>query len=505
MNTVHYSFFEKVRTAMEQSPDHSLFADETRDYSTKEFYFASVEAANALAALGVKQGDLVFLRSTRSIDTFILFAALAYLGAKSALSDPHQGALESAEINGLKEQTAYALTNEAAGDDISAAGNWELWNLRTMRKSAFPISLGKQAVEPSFDSKTDIHAPFLIIFTSGSSNKAKAVALSQFGFNTHIENHLAIASGTPEDCLLMLLPIHHVFGVTLLAMGLWAHYRVYFAPSMDLAVALNAIQKEKVTAVDCVPSYIAAIGKAKLANGIDLPTLRLSMLGGTNLLEEDVRFIEQSLGVRVLPVYGMSECIAIAGASFDDSEETRCHSVGRPLPLCDVRLIDKSGREVAQGEEGEIIVKSPTMFLGYYLNAEATKEAVDENGFLHTGDLGRFDAENRLHIVGRKKEMIIRNGINLSPVAIEEKLLKTACFDEVAVLGVKDKEAGEVPILIATLAQQAEALGFAQVETLVWKALLKIERPKAIYIVASLPHLSSGKVDKMTLFRLFGR
>lgn len=505
MNTVNYSFFEKVRTAMEESPDHSLYADESRDYSTKDFYYATVEVANRLAALGVKKGDLVFLRSPRSIDTFILFAALSYLGAVSALSDPHQGVVESAKTYGLKEKTAFALTNESSNNDLSAVGGWELWDFKTKQKTLFPIPLGKQAVEPLFDPNIDIHEPFLVIFTSGSSSKAKAVAMSQFGFINHIENDLTVASGTPEDCLLMLLPIHHVFGIALLAMGLWSHYRVYFAPSLDLSCTLEAIQKEKVTAVDCVPSYIASIGKAKLAKGIDLPTLRLSMLGGTNLLEEDVRFIEESLGVRVLPVYGMSECIGIAGASYEDSKETRCHSVGRPLPMCDVRLLGGDGHEVPVGQEGEIIVKSPTMFLGYYLNPEATKEAVDEKGFLHTGDLGCFDSENRLHIVGRKKEMIIRNGINLSPAAIEEKIMKTACFAEAAVLGIKDKEVGEVPILIASLAPEAKTLSFTRVETLVAKALLKIERPKAIYIVASMPRLSSGKVDKMALYRRFGR
>ena len=505
METVHFSLFEKARIAMEEMPDHSLYADEHRDYSTKAFYYAAIETANFLAFQGIEKGDLVFLRSTRSIDTYILFAALTFLGALTALSDPHQDVLEEAESYELKEKTKFALTNETAGKDISASGNWELWNLSSGEKIACPISLGEEAVEPMFHPSADLSSPSFIIFTSGSSQKAKAVVSSQFGFLNHIENALETSSGTPEDCILMLLPIHHVFGLALMTMGLWAHYRVYFAPNMDLPVSLAAIKKEKVTAVDCVPMYIAALGRAKLAAGLELPTLRLSMLGGTNLLQEEIRFIESSLGVRVIPIYGMSECIGIAGAGYDDSEEVRCHSVGRVLPMCDVKLIDDNGEEVAKGEKGEIIVKSPTMFLGYYEDPEATKEAVDERGYLHTGDIGQFDEKDCLHIVGRKKEMIIRNGINLSPASIEEKILKTERFVEVAVLGAKDKEAGEVPVAILVLKPESKQLSPAQIGAILEAALLKNERPKEIHILEALPRLSSGKVDKVSLKQRFSK
>ena len=209
MEPFAYSFYEKVLASVEEMPNKSLYADETRDYSTKDFYYASVEAANFLAKNNVRKGDLVFLRSPRCIDTFILFVALSFLGAVTALSDPHQGVLEAAKTYELESQTRFALTNESGGDDVSACGNWELWDLKENRKIPCPISLGKEAVAPCFDPSVDIYAPSFVIFTSGSSQKAKAVANSQYTFINHIEKQLESSSGTPEDCILMLLPIHH--------------------------------------------------------------------------------------------------------------------------------------------------------------------------------------------------------------------------------------------------------------------------------------------------------
>lgn len=502
METNQLSLFQVMDRFANEAPKKSLFADEKRDYGAEAFQNAAVEVANALYHLGVRKGNLVCLRSVRSIDTMALYAALTYLGALTCLSDPHQGCAEAMELNGMLSDVVFLLTNERGSADLSAVGGWECVRVEDGKSFPIEIPLGKKKVDPAFDVRADIYAPSLIVFTSGSSNKAKGVTMSQYTIMNHLQNYAEAGSGSEEDCLLQLLPIHHVFGLCILLMAIWCRYRVYFAPSLDLDTTLNAIVKENVNACDSVPSFIVALAKAKEEKGLELPSLKYSLMGGANLLQEDIRYIEKTLNIRVFPVYGMSECIGIAGASYHESEEVRCHSVGHILPMCEVRFVDENNVDVPEGQAGEIIVRGPTVMMGYYNDEQGTREVIDEQGYLHTGDMGRLDEKGCLHIVGRKKEMIIRNGINISPAGIEEKVLNTGFFSEVAVVGIVDKKRGKVPAVAAVLKKgvlRKLALSEEDVVCILKNALLKIEIPAVAKILPSLPRLPSGKVDKVAL------
>ncbi|MBQ7244578.1 MAG: acyl--CoA ligase [Bacilli bacterium] len=499
------TLFEVLTRYAEEEPDREIFADEQRRYTVFETLQASLGIASFLAGKNVRKHDLVFLRATRSIDTALLFIGLTFLGAATALCDPHQGVKEFADANGMLEKAKFLLTNEDASMDISAVGNFKLIHVASGKEWDCLIPDGKTKAPMDFTPCFNIYSSCAIIFTSGSSDKAKPVSLSLYNLMNHCQNFAEAGSGTREDNCLMLLPIHHVFGLAEILMVIWMRCRLYFAPSLEFETTMHAIQQEKITRLDSIPAYLMALAKLKELKKVDLPSLNASLVGGTNLIEEELVYLEDTLGITICPVYGQSECIAISGINAAGSRKERLGTVGRFLPMCDGKLIDADGKEVEAGDEGEIIVKAPSVMMGYYGDIAATSAAIDSNGYLHTGDLGCFDENGCLHIVGRKKEIIIRNGINLSPASIEAKILKTGFFEEVAVVGIEDRLRGEVPAVAVVYKESVLSklrLGEKEALKIVEDALLKIEYPAVTRILKSFPRLASGKVDKIALRKM---
>ena len=198
----------------------------------------------------------------------------------------------------------------------------------------------------------------------------------------------------------------------------------------------------------------------------------------------------------------MSECIGISGTPYTDDIEVRANSVGKFLPMCKGYILDEKGEEVLKGTEGEICVICPAVMLGYYNNEEETKATVDQKGRLHTGDLGYVDERGYLHITGRKKDIIIRNGHNISARKIEKALLAIPSIDMATVVGVRDEKCGEVPMSLITFKIGHEISVKEIMEQLKVK-LAKNELPLKIKIMENMPMTSSGKVDKVKIRDIF--
>jgi len=232
-----------------------------------------------------------------------------------------------------------------------------------------------------------------------------------------------------------------------------------------------------------VPTFGLALVKAKQENNYDTSSMAISVLGGAPSSKEQFLLIQNGLGGKILPAYGMSECIGISEAGPWESDDDRAFSVGKPLPMTEVMLT----------EEGEIAIKGPSVFYGY-----VGEEPFDHSKYFHTGDLGRFDEKGFLHIVGRIKEIIIRNGNNISATALEQKLLSLPFVLEAAVVGVEDEVVGEVPAALLVLRDGAN-----YDENEVTSLFNKLEMPKYIKVVDKLPLTSSGKPNKQKIKELF--
>ena len=496
------NIFEYLKEYAERKPNQRFFFDENRSYTVEETYTEVIAIANALHRFGVKQGDLIALRTTRSLDCALIMLATQALGAVALMCDGHARAENFIKDSGVEITPNYVITNENADMGISSNGNWQVidWVKRTevALKIGYPARHEKMEFEPI----SNVHAPAMVIFTSGSTGKSKGVTLSQYNYLNHILNYSKAGSYFADDVSMELLPLHHVFGLTVIWMGLVKGYCTFFPKNTEVEYIAECVEKHKITRLDGVPTFAYALATYVEQNSMDTASLRTGVLGGAPSTREQFNYIESTLGLTLVPVYGMSECIGISGTPYTDHVEARSSSVGKFLPMCQGYILNEEGEEVAQGQEGEICVICPAVMIGYYNDEAETKNAIDEKGRLHTGDLGYLDEQGYLHVSGRKKEIIIRNGHNISVGKIEQALLSIPEIYAAAVVGIKDKICDEVPMSLITLKNGAE-ISEEQVLECLRKKLAKNELPTKIKIVESLPMTSSGKVDKMKIKELF--
>ena len=297
-----------------------------------------------------------------------------------------------------------------------------------------------------------------------------------------------------DDIALGALPLDHVFGLALLTGAIVLRHRLYLTAATAAEELLQIIAREKITRMNGVPSLYLAL--AKKARAGEARTLRTGYIGGAPWTAEQFRHIESALGMTLVPVYGMSECIGISCASSRAPQAERMAGVGPFYPANCGRIIREDGAQAAPGEEGEVCVRGPMRMLGYHDPAQ-TAQAVDGDGFLHTGDLGYVDGGGVLHLTGRKKDVIICNGVNLSPRRIEEALLSLPGVRGAVVVGLPDELQGERPWAAVcaggTPARILDGL----------RALLpKNELPAGIIWVDALPMTGSGKPDKQAVKEL---
>lgn len=480
--------------ASEQGQRRFLF-DEYRSYTVEESYHACISIANQLTQTGVRAGSTVALRCTRSLDTCLIYFALQLTGATVLMTDPHQGV--DAFLSAAEASAEFRITNESASDGLSANGGWQVCG-----KGVLQIPYPATFESPLFSEEIDLHAPATVIFTSGSTGKSKGVMLSQYNLVNHIRNFSVSGCYRESDVSAEMLPIHHAFGLAVILMGLIQRYCILFPKELSIGYAASCIQQHRITRLDGVPSFALALAEEHQKTHFCADSLRVGVLGGAPSTKAQFDFIESELGIQLLPVYGQSECIGITGADETKDAAVRSSTVGAFLPMNEGHILDENGNEVAPGQVGEVCVKGPAVMLGYLGDEKATKEAVDESGMLRTGDLGFLDAGGNLHITGRKKDIIIRNGNNLSTIKIEKAILSLSFVARAAVVGVAHEKWGEVPCAMVVLKDGA-SVSEAEILQELTQQLSKNELPYRMLFASAMPLTASGKPDKQKIKAMF--
>ena len=495
MRPIEKGIFEYFREYAAECGDKRFLFDENRCYTVEGAYRAAVAIGNRLYACGVREGSAVALRCTRSLDACLIYLALQMMGAMALLTDPHQSA--EGFLRNTDARAEFLITNERADCDISANGNWEVSGHGSLEIS-YPA--GDEA--RVFAVAKDLHTPATVVFTSGSTGKGKGVMLSQYNLVNHIRNFSVSGCYFETDVSAELLPVHHVFGLAVLLMGLIKRYCIFFPKTVDIRYAAECIEARQITRLDGVPSFALALAEHHGKTNFCADSLRVGVLGGAPSTKTQFDFIEQELGIKLLPVYGQSECIGITGADETQSGSVRSSTVGKFLPMNEGFILDESGVEAPSGEEGEICVKGPAVMLGYLGDEDATREAIDGEGRLHTGDLGWLDEEGNLHISGRKKDIIIRNGNNIPTGKIEEALHTLEAVSRAAVVGIQHEEWGEVPCALVVI-KDGRIISEEEIKKALEPRLAKNEMPEKILFAQTLPLTSSGKPDKQKIRRMF--
>ncbi len=342
-----------------------------------------------------------------------------------------------------------------------------------------------------------------IQFTSGTTGLPKGAMLTHRNVLMNAYHSACRTQYTAADRVCIPVPFYHCFGCVLgtLACAVTGAAMVIPAPTFDPGATLEAVDKERCTSLYGVPTMFVAELAHPARSTRDLTSLRTGIMAGSPCPLPLMEAVTEALGARQITIgYGQTEASPIITmTSADDPLDVRVGTVGRPIPGVEVRLVDPATRQdVGEGEAGELWARGHGVMAGYYRNAEATARAIDDEGWLATGDLARRREDGNYRIVGRCKELIIRGGENIYPPEVEEFLHGHPKVSEVAVVGLPDSKYGEVPAAWV-VPKPGDSLDDRELLEYCRGRIAHYKVPHYVVVAESLPKTVTGKVRKHVL------
>lgn len=338
-----------------------------------------------------------------------------------------------------------------------------------------------------------------LMYTSGTTSRPKGVRITYGNLQAKNLAHIVHFGLTAADTTLVCGPLYHVGGLDMPALGvLYAGGGVVLQRRFDPQAALEEIEKHRVTNVWLAPAMVNAVLEVPDREEYDTSSVRFVLGGGEKTPEPVLRRIMTAFpNAWFADAYGLTE--TVSGDTFLDREHalSKLGSVGRPVPHTRVRIVDDTGAEVPAGELGEITLRGPKVFAGYWRDEKATAAAV-RDGWFHTGDIGHVDEDGFLFIDDRKKDMIVSGGENIATPEVERVLYEHPAVLEAAVVGIDHPRWGEVPRAFVVF-RPGESAGPEELREFCRARLAKFKVPARFDIVDELPRTPSGKVLKRTL------
>jgi long-chain acyl-CoA synthetase len=476
------------------------------DLTYGELRSRCAELRAGLTARGVAPGERVALLLGNTPEFPIAYLAVLGTGAVAVPLNPHSPAAElDRELRTVREAAVLVAATGGLG---AAAPDAVVDELRRLGHEVVDVAAvagalpgGGGAVAPIVDREPD--DPAALLFTSGTAGSPKAAVLTHGSLLANIEQvELRVGlAATSEDVGLLAVPAFHVLGLNaILGVQLYAGGRLVLVERFDAAGALETIAAERVTILAGVPQLFAALADLPGTTGQELSSVRLACSGAAPLDAEVAARFKERFGVPIRQGYGLTE--ASPTVTFPDLS-TACDpsSVGVPLPGVELRVVDPDGEEVEPGDPGEILVRGPNVFAGYFEDAAASAAALDRVGWLHTGDVGVLSDDGDLRIVDRQKDLIIVSGFNVYPAEVEQVLVQLPEVADAVVVGVPDTDEGEsvrafvVPEPALWPEDQREpALTAAQLQAECARHLARYKCPSEVTFVRELPRGLAGKV-----------
>ncbi|KKO18786.1 MAG: AMP-binding protein [Candidatus Brocadia sp.] len=336
-----------------------------------------------------------------------------------------------------------------------------------------------------------------MLYTSGTSANPKGVILTHNNFLSNLEGCIHAFHFTEKDILLGILPLFHTYALTTtLILPVCVGATILYLPRFSGPKVLEMIEKHKVTSLFAIPSMYRVLLRTAESTKHDLRTLRLCTSGGEPLPGDVLEAFCKVFPVPLTEGYGLTEATAIVSVNLPEKSEPG--SIGPPLDNVEVKIVNDNGQGQPANREGEIWVKGPNVMKGYHKLPKETAETITSDRWLKTGDYGKLDEEGFLWITGRKKELIIISGENVSPTEIEHVISRYEKVFEVAVVGVPDKVRGEVPKAFIALREHATC-SEEEIRDYCMTRLPHYKVPKYFVFHRELPHGPTGKILKRAL------
>jgi len=494
---------------------------ENERYTYKEVYERSAQVANALIASGIKKGDRVAICMQNNPEYIFSFMGIMGMGAVCVPlnswwvpseviyglehSDAKLLIADKKRLQGLESMTDVMKVVTSYADDE----NFTSFN---------SFVEGQASSWPEVEINRNDYAS--IYYTSGSTGRPKGVLSSQkgilstmFSWTCYSVVASQIAAKTdpnatplvsPELAVLHCVPLFHVTGShSAFLMSILIGRKIVMMKKWDAGEALKIIEEEKVSDITGVPTQTWELLSHPKKNDYDLSSLKVLGGGGGPRPAEHVKQLDEQFEGRPGIGYGLSETNALATLGNGDEYVNHPSSTGRVVPpLTEIKILDNDWNEVAEGELGEIAIKTPASMVGYWKNDEATKECMNEEGWFRTGDLGKFEGPF-LYIVDRVKDMVIRGGENIACPEVEAAIYEHENVLEVCVFGVPDTRLGEI-VSCCIYLKPGKVLDDEELRNFLANKLAPFKIPAVFnFSEIKLPRLASEKFDKPKLRKMY--
>lgn len=342
-------------------------------------------------------------------------------------------------------------------------------------------------------------------YTSGTTGFPKGALLHHNGLVRNGVDTMTRAGLEQGDIFVHNMPLFHTTGCAILVLGGFGRCgTMLLAPMFDPAIVAQVIERERATFILGVPTMLVALIDEVRRSGRDVSSTQRMMSGGAMVAPQLCRDAKEIFGAPIQIVYGQTETSPVLTQAWhEDSLEDLTETIGQPAAHTEISIRDpKTNNVLPIGEQGEICARAYSVMLGYNDNPDATSAAIDGDGWLHTGDLGRMDARGYVKITGRVKEMIIRGGENLFPAEIENAMLEHEAIDEVAVVGIPDDKWGEQVACYFRNGSDT-TLQAADLKAFIRERLSPQKTPAYWISISEWPLTGSGKIQKFKLVEAF--
>jgi fatty-acyl-CoA synthase len=502
-----------------QWPDREALVEvpSARRWTWRELNHAVDEVGRGLIAAGIAKGDRVGIWAPNCAEWTIAQLAAAKAGAVLVNVNPsyrtHEFsyAVNQSGLRLLLAATSFKTSDyRAMVEEVTAAGQ-----VPTLERTVYvDTDDWQQLIAGGADLPADAltermrslqpEDPINIQYTSGTTGFPKGATLSHRNILNNGFFTTELINFTEADRLCIPVPFYHCFGMVMANLGCVTHgaTMVIPGPGFEPTATLRAIQDERCTAVYGVPTMFIAMQNAPDFASYDLSTLRTGIMAGAVCPVEVMKRCVSDMHMSEVSIaYGMTETSPVSCQTrHDDDLDRRTATIGRAAPHVEIKIVDPAtGETVPRGTPGEFCTRGYSVMLGYWNDEEKTREAIDADGWMHTGDLAVMRDDGYCNIVGRIKDMVIRGGENIYPREIEEFLYTHPDVEDVQVIGVPDEKYGEELCAWIRMKEGAEPLDAAKVKEFATGKLAHYKIPRYVMVVDEFPMTVTGKIRKVEM------
>ena len=426
-------------------PEKDVLFFNGRKMSYRDLSDRVTRVAGGLQKLGIKKGDRVAIALSNCPEFVISYFGVLHAG----------GVAVTLNAAATPYELTHYLTDSGAGVFITGSARADMWDelkQKVPAKTMIIVDSAKKegsfheliaSAEPVSAVEVENDDPAVIIYTSAMNGTPLGAVLSHYGLFTNAEAIRAVEGIKGHDRSIAIIPLFHAFGATVNMLSMIKYGgSIVLVERFEREQLFEILEENRVSYLTGVPLIFMGMIANPKAEKYNIEALQVCFSGGCAAPPGMIRHFEKRFGIHIMDGYGLTEAAPIV-SSNQINGRVKGGSVGLPIPGCSIKIVDDTGEELPCGETGEVLVSGANVMSGYFNNPSATS-AVLKDGWLHTGDLGHMDNDGFLFLTGRKKDMLITNGLNIYPKEVEKVLAMHPDIDKVSVTGKPDPVKGEI-------------------------------------------------------------